>query len=254
MTEYVEGPRLIDVIQESRGMDEATCRFYAAQMILFLETLHGAGAVYRDIKAENILVSHWDHYLRFIDFGYSSYLEEKSNCLRSYCGTLEYLCPEKIQGHAYDQSSDIWSLGILFFVMICDRFPYRFTYREGKGKDAITLIPLPPAPIEHPVVKEKAQSMISTLKHVSKDIPSLFQAFAREKKRPAISPDLVSLVSWMLRYKRQNRPTITQIKQHPWFKSINFDLLARKGVQPPPVTYHTTSERKPTGPDPWEKW
>ena len=145
VTEYVEGEQLIDLIQSKRGLNEDTCRFYAAQLVLFFETLHGihtetkTQAIFRDLKPENILVSCWDKYLKVIDFGYCAFLEENVDSKykesktrtnkpkkKTFCGSLEYMSPEILQGKLYDTASDIWSFGILLFVMLCDCFPIHY--------------------------------------------------------------------------------------------------------------------------------
>jgi serine/threonine protein kinase len=210
VTEYVEGDRLIDLIQKNHGLEEEVTRFYAAQLVLFLETLHEAKAIFRDFKPENILINHWDHYLKVIDFGYSAYLDS-SGSKRTLCGSLEYFCPEKVQGLPYNAASDIWSFGILLFVMLCDRFPY-----QKKDKDQLRHV--------SQNKKEKPTSILHTMKDLHRQIPKLLELF---------SPTVQQLVSSMLMFDPKKRPSITQIKKHPWFKEIDFNLLYNKKILPP---------------------
>jgi len=178
--------------------------------------MHRHKALYRDLKPENVVISQWDRYLKVVDFGYSTY-NSHSGSRESFCGTLEYLCPEKIQGLPYDYSSDIWSLGILLFVMLCDRHPYT-SPKEGS------------MPISS---SHSHRGVVPKLRHLSRNIPSLMKEYKHHRKQSAFSSSVQNLISSMLSFRPDERPSISQIKKHPWFSSIDFDQLKEKRLDPP---------------------
>src|SRR5438093_2456462 len=92
-------------------------------MVVFLEVMQANRALHRDIKPENIILGA-DWYLKVIDFGYATYLPENGLITDRWCGTLEYNCPQKHRHEPYGLPSDIWSLGVLLYVMVMDRFPF----------------------------------------------------------------------------------------------------------------------------------
>jgi len=103
------------------------------QVALALEYCHKNAIAHRDIKAENILLSE-DHNQLFIsDFGLSAiYNEDQSiasaaprTLLRTSCGSPYYVAPEVLKRKDYDgQKADIWSSGILLYLMLLRRYPF----------------------------------------------------------------------------------------------------------------------------------
>lgn len=89
-----------------------------------IEYLHSKNIVYRDLKPENAVVSE-DGYLHMIDLGTAKFLDRESG-YRTFTiiGTPHYMAPEIIEGKGYGFSSDIWSLGIIFYEMVCGSLPY----------------------------------------------------------------------------------------------------------------------------------
>lgn len=68
--EYLPGGELYKHIREQRCLNESDSRFYLAEIILGVETLHNMGIIYRDLKPENILLDRGGH-VKLIDFGFA---------------------------------------------------------------------------------------------------------------------------------------------------------------------------------------
>lgn len=94
-------------------LNEADSRFYIAEIVMGVETLHGMGIIYRDLKPENILIDREGH-IKLIDFGFAKKINNiETDRAYTNCGTPGYCAPEVMMeiGHTY--KADIWSIGIL---------------------------------------------------------------------------------------------------------------------------------------------
>lgn len=83
---------------------------------------HANGIVHRDIKPENIMIGS-EGELKIIDFGLSKTMKSNNASLRSIVGTPFYMAPEVLEGN-YDNSCDIWSLGVLMYVLLSGYLPF----------------------------------------------------------------------------------------------------------------------------------
>lgn len=91
--------------------NEAESAYYIKQVIESLKYLHSEGIIHRDIKPENILLC--QGVLKLSDFGWSTYSPYAKR--QTFCGTLDYVPPEIVEGDLYDERVDIWSLGVLCY-------------------------------------------------------------------------------------------------------------------------------------------
>uniref|UniRef100_A0A7S2VFD7 cGMP-dependent protein kinase n=1 Tax=Entomoneis paludosa TaxID=265537 RepID=A0A7S2VFD7_9STRA len=112
------------------GIPEDHARFYAFIVADMLKYMHEKKYVYRDLKPENVLISH-NGFPVLIDFGFTKKLTEKTFTL---CGTPGYLAPEMVtsQGHMF--GADHWALGIMTYQMLCKE---NFFFPDGM--DPVTL-------------------------------------------------------------------------------------------------------------------
>lgn len=86
--------------------------------------LHSMNIIHRDIKLENIIIDSKKN-VKIIDFGFGS-CTPKSKLLNFFCGTPSYMPPEIVLKKNYiGPYVDIWSIGILLFIMLCGVFPFR---------------------------------------------------------------------------------------------------------------------------------
>ena len=92
-------------------------------MIEAVHYLHGRNIIHRDIKPENLLFVERNDELRvkLTDFGLSTMKEGR---LTTRCGTPSYCAPELLSGEGYGKAVDMWSLGVLTFIMLRGVLPF----------------------------------------------------------------------------------------------------------------------------------
>ncbi|AFN82522.1 Spk1-like Ser/Thr protein kinase [Encephalitozoon romaleae SJ-2008] len=94
-------------------IDENVALKILRMILCGLRHIHSIGIIHRDLKLGNILLK--ENTVKICDFGLSCYVEENSH---EFCGTMDYLAPEVIDGKEYTQNIDIWSAGIIFYVLL----------------------------------------------------------------------------------------------------------------------------------------
>ncbi|KAL3668846.1 hypothetical protein V7S43_006138 [Phytophthora oleae] len=136
VTELVQGTNLCEVLQRTSGqrLTEPRAKRIFVQLVEAVEALHGQNVIHRDLKLENILVDEDSGHATIIDFGFSDLEEiepQASDCTKrtkkkNFCGTPAYMAPEVVASERYDgKPVDIWSLGVLLYVMLCGKFPFQ---------------------------------------------------------------------------------------------------------------------------------
>lgn len=126
--ELANGGELFDYLMYTGGFDENVAKTYTHQLISALKYCHDLDVFHRDIKPENILLS-GDFKIQVADFGLSSIQgdSDSAGVCSTCCGTREYMSPEVIEdiGGVYDpRAADIWSLGVVIFIMIAGTPPF----------------------------------------------------------------------------------------------------------------------------------
>lgn len=201
--DFVNGGELFYHLSNSGRFKEDRARFYVAEIILALSYLHEEGIVYRDLKPENILIDAEGH-VKLTDFGLSKDDIDANGRTSSLCGTTEYLAPEIIKDKDYSYSVDWYSLGIVLYEMLTGSNPFKM----GQNVEV-----------------SMVDQMNKILEHEWK-IPKY------------ISDDGKDICLKLLEKEPKNRICcdgngVQPIKDHPWFKDIDWELLKQRKVTPP---------------------
>ncbi|KAF9434788.1 Chk1 protein kinase [Entomortierella beljakovae] len=117
--EYAAAGELFDKIEPDRGIPEDIAHIYFMQLIAGVKYLHSKGIAHRDLKPENILLDSTGT-LKISDFGLATVYkyEGRTRPLTTPCGSAPYVAPEVLEEEYSGDAVDVWSCGIILYVMM----------------------------------------------------------------------------------------------------------------------------------------
>jgi serine/threonine-protein kinase len=122
--ELVKGRTLRQRLDDPTPIDPWQAAGLAAQVAEALDAAHRAGLVHRDVKPANVLLC-GDGRVKVADFGIAKAMAEADLTQPGLMvGTARYLAPEQVRGEPVDPRTDIYSLGIVLYEMLCGRAPF----------------------------------------------------------------------------------------------------------------------------------
>lgn len=173
--DYVNGGDLFDIVKYGPIKEKLAKRLFA-QIVSAVEYFHGNLIAHRDLKPENILVDK-DNNIKITDFGFANYINVDT-LHKTFCGSPHYTAPEVVLNKKYNpMKSDIWSLGVILYVMTTGCFPWR----------------------------------TNNIKEVLKCIVNCEYTIPEK-----LSSRLKDLLINILVFEPKKRSSISDIKQHPW--------------------------------------
>ncbi|KAG2427935.1 hypothetical protein HXX76_011922 [Chlamydomonas incerta] len=185
--ELCKGGELFDRILAKKHYTEAEAAAVMRVLLDFTEHAHREGIIHRDLKPHNILLLNevpdervLDSPIRIIDFGTSDYCADGER-LTHRVGTPHYIAPEVLK-EDYDKTADIWSLGVILYILLSGSMPF-----GGPNPEAIT-------------------KMVAAGKY------SLESAVWK-----GVSAEAKDILAAMLQMEPEKRATLQQLKNHPWF-------------------------------------
>jgi serine/threonine kinase 33 len=118
--ELCEGGELIDYVKEHKEeMSDSVVRDIVTQLITAVTYLHRNRIVHRDIKPENILLkSKNEIVIKMADFGLACFTDGIYQ-VDNIAGTPLYMAPEIVQKLGYNHACDIWSIGVMLYLLLC---------------------------------------------------------------------------------------------------------------------------------------
>merc|ERR1719285_1607662 len=196
--DYYCGGELFFHLKQRKRFSEEETQIILAEIALALGHLHSLDVIYRDLKAENVLLHETGHVCP-TDFGLSTPLDPLNPKARTFCGTPEYLAPEIVRKEGHGKAVDWWSLGILCYEL-CNGLP--------------------------PFYHQNLNSMFLKIRSESPKFPT------------SLSRECQDLISRLLHKDPKQRlgsgkGEIEDIKKHQWFKEVRWDDLLEKKVDPP---------------------
>jgi tetratricopeptide (TPR) repeat protein len=125
--EYVEGQTLDQLLEELERVPEELCRHIGREVCKGLSAIHAAGAIHRDVKPGNVLITP-DHVVKIMDLGVALSLEETLRLSQTgaFLGSVSYAAPEQFEGGGEDVDGrvDLHALGLVLYELACASNPY----------------------------------------------------------------------------------------------------------------------------------
>ena len=161
--------------------------------------MHSYGVAHRDLKPENVLMTSCDEDsdIRILDFGLSKILGSNEKCNEPY-GTLTYCAPEIIIDEPYNKAVDLWSLGVMAYLMVSGKLPFN---HQDENEIARQVVYDEPDYSRNPIWKE-------------------------------LSPECKDFIQRLLQKDQNKRMTIKEALEHKWIKKFDNDnyIELRKSV------------------------
>lgn len=195
ITELCTGGELFDKITKHKRLSENLVAKYMFDIVSTVKYMHEAGIVHRDLKPDNILFEDESpsSRLKIIDFG-TSMLYEKGKFYNTVIGTPYYMAPEVITGE-YTQMCDVWSIGIIMYIMLAGFPPF-----TGSSNQEI---------YEH-IIEDQPKFDLSVWSSVSNSAKSLIKrALVKDPKK---------------------RISISDFFYDPWLRTRNENLVPEKNL------------------------
>lgn len=122
--ELVTGGELFDRIVAKGSYTEKDASYLIKQVLQAVAFMHNNGVVHRDLKPENLLYYNQDDDSKIMisDFGLSK--SEDSGIMATACGTPGYVAPEVLQQKPYGKAVDVWSIGVIAYILLCGYPPF----------------------------------------------------------------------------------------------------------------------------------
>mmetsp|Transcript_17987 Transcript_17987/g.12924 ORF Transcript_17987/g.12924 Transcript_17987/m.12924 type:complete len:133 (+) Transcript_17987:301-699(+) len=120
----MEGGELFDRIVEKENYSEKEASETIRPIVDCIKYCHDIGLIHRDLKPENLLYETTEEksIIKVSDFGVARFVNNE--LATTACGTPSYLAPEMTMGGGYGKEVDMWSIGIVIYIMLCGFPPF----------------------------------------------------------------------------------------------------------------------------------
>ena len=187
-------------ISHKKTFDEVQSKFFCACVILGLENIHKNNIIHRDIKPENLVLDS-NGYVAITDFGIAK--ENKEDNSSETSGTPGYMAPEVLCAQNHTFTADFFAVGVMCYEFLKGHRPYL-----GRNRQEIK------------------EAVLARQAYINKK--DLFQngwSFDAE--------NFINKMLYRKPHKRLGNEGINEIKEHIWFKSIDWDELLKKNIASP---------------------
>ena len=189
ITEYCPEGELFNEIIKVGRFDEGQTAFIINQILKAISYCHRNQIIHRDIKPENIMITKREKnvclQVKLIDFG-TAKIFERGVAENRYVGSSYYMAPEVLK-RKYDEKCDLWSIGVIFYILLTGRPPF-----DGNDDEEI-------------------------LKNVEKGVYD-----KTSYPFPSLSNLAKDLINKLLQYEPKKRISAEEALEHQWFKTAEF--------------------------------
>eukprot|EP00011_Vannellida_sp_DIVA3-517-6-12_P010705 CAMPEP_0114619232 /NCGR_PEP_ID=MMETSP0168-20121206/8109_1 /TAXON_ID=95228 ORGANISM="Vannella sp., Strain DIVA3 517/6/12" /NCGR_SAMPLE_ID=MMETSP0168 /ASSEMBLY_ACC=CAM_ASM_000044 /LENGTH=678 /DNA_ID=CAMNT_0001830397 /DNA_START=326 /DNA_END=2358 /DNA_ORIENTATION=- len=125
--EYVAGESLFELVERVDTLSEKDTQEVVRALLEVLAYMHAAHYIHQDVKTENMMIPAGSaapfRDMKVIDFGFARVVPP-GETLREYCGSYHYLAPEMISRQPYDLKVDLWSVGVVTYILLTGLRPF----------------------------------------------------------------------------------------------------------------------------------
>ena len=206
VTELCEGKDVLNQCHFKDNLSENNVCLLIFKLVSAVRYLHNMNICHRDIKTDNIMFSSRDFKseIKLLDFGLSKKFKPGEK-MKEKTGTPFYICPEIIIGE-YDEKCDMWSIGVMTYLLISGILPYYTESQKFPGG-------------KKPDKDQKKELEMELFQKILKEKPSY-----TDKVWTTCSKKAIDFVQKCLEKNPKNRISCTDAIRHPWFKQILIDL------------------------------
>ena len=198
--DYCPGGDLSKHLYHEKRFNEQRAKFYLCEVLLALEDLHKRDIIFRDLKPDNVVLDENGH-CKLTDFGLSKEGVFDSQCAKSFCGSIAYLAPEMLKKQGHGKAVDWYLFGVLFYEM---------------------LIGIPP------FFTDQREEIFHNIEYGELQIPKFISKKANELLRALLQREPSKRLGGGIR-------DALEIKEHDYFKDVNWDDVYNKKVKPPRI-------------------
>ncbi|CAD8183250.1 unnamed protein product [Paramecium octaurelia] len=163
VSQLCEGTELFDEIhrriKKNQIFTEDEVRYIFKQILSAIAYAHDKNIMHRDIKPENILIDPKDQHIKIIDWGLSKDMTDLVS-IKQKIGTIDYAAPEVLLEKGYDKKCDLWSCGVILYILLSGETPF-----PGNNTGEI----------EKKITKSKINLNLKVWKSVSNDAKNLLK-------------------------------------------------------------------------------
>lgn len=195
--EYCKGGELYEQIYRIESFTEKIAAEILFQLLSAVCYLHSNNIVHRDLKPENIMLESkkvGDYSIKLIDFGTANYCYPNKE-LSQKVGTSYYIAPEVVNKR-YNNKCDIWSCGVILFILLCGYPPF-----DGETDEEIM----------NSVVKDEIVYEDTEWKNISKGAKEFIKKLLIKDYRKRISAEDCLKEEWLLKYTKHSSSIVKSI-------------------------------------------
>jgi len=199
--ELLQGGELFERICQLEKFTEEDARIVTKQLLEAIAFLHSKGVAHRDLKPENVIYkdphssANATNVIKITDFGFASFVDP-STLLTASCGTPLYVAPEVLKDAPYGVQCDMWSLGVIVYVLLCG-FP--------------------------PFYGDDDDELFHAIKTADYDFPSPYW--------DPISSNAKRFLQALFEIEPRKRLTAADALKHPWLADVVTDAPSLSGMQ-----------------------
>lgn len=161
--EYVPGEDLKSLIKKNGPLSPGKTVFIAKQLCQGLAEAHKSGIIHCDLKPQNIMID-GEGNVRIVDFGVARSHKATGMTESGFLiGTPEYMSIEQVEGKTVDQSSDIYSLGVILYEMLTGKVPFKSDTPLSTALKHVTQAPPDPREVNAEIPKELSSIILKCM-------------------------------------------------------------------------------------------